>query len=201
MTGPTGDGTRQTAEAILDGGCTFPLVIDVATYAKLASTLGPLTPSRTRAKGVGGTLTNSQGSVPVRLRPTGGETTEDVTVHAHVIDSNGAFKLLLGKPWMDATLVIHFAAEEHDIVWIPQRRTEKPPMASAFRPVVNKSSPLSQQPEAIPSSPKAMLKEVLRRRNDTAFELGNVFTMWERTRRAGRWPRPTMEDLPLEPTP
>jgi hypothetical protein len=40
MTGPTGDGTRQTGEAILDGGCTFPLVIDVATYAKLAFELG-----------------------------------------------------------------------------------------------------------------------------------------------------------------
>jgi hypothetical protein len=69
-------------------------------------------------------------------------------------------------------------------------------MAEAFRPVVNKSSPLFQQPEAVPSSPEAMLKEVLRRRNDAAFEIGTILTVWEGTRRETKWLKPTMEDLP-----
>jgi hypothetical protein len=46
-----------------------------------------------------------------------------------------------------------------------------------------------------------MLKEVRCRCDDTAFELGNVFTILEGTQCTVRWPTPTAEDLPPEPAP
>lgn len=100
MSGPEHLPTMLYATA--DGGAMMN-AIDLTTWASIAHRLGSLSPSRTKARMANGAIVPSKGrwigSVQMAaLRAVGG---------FEVIDSGGAFEVLLGKPWLGAAGVAH----------------------------------------------------------------------------------------------
>jgi hypothetical protein len=101
MADMSGKGTIRVKATVDDGGGLC--AIDMAVWAQWEGVLGGLCRSDVGARVGNGTVITSRGSIPLRVNVKG--IASDLLFE--VLDSGGAFEVLLGKPWLGQTRAIH----------------------------------------------------------------------------------------------